>query len=207
MTKPIVTFRESVESVRALHSLHFSLCKLLPAIDLSEILRAEVVLMVSAFDCFVHGVVRKGIVDIFYSRRVGSTKSDDFSIPMKMVKQLLIADKDEEREELLDVCVNKILSKNSYQSPSCLESALSLISINKIWKSIKDDMEMPPEDIKNKLGIIVARRNKIAHESDIKNHMDNTKQEINREDVDDIIDFIVKLVESIDNQLRKKSLM
>lgn len=62
-------------------------------------------------------------------------------------------------------------------------------------------MHMSSEDIIKKLGIIINRRNKIAHESDIKNHIDTTKNEIEREDVDDVIDFISTLVECINNQL------
>lgn len=65
MREPINSFKESIESIKSLHALHKHLCSLLPAIDLSEILRAEIVLIVSAFDCFIHDIVRKGVMDIF----------------------------------------------------------------------------------------------------------------------------------------------
>lgn len=57
MREPINSFKESIESIKSLHALHKHLCSLLPAIDLSEILRAEIVLIVSAFDCFIHDIV------------------------------------------------------------------------------------------------------------------------------------------------------
>ena len=169
--------------------------------DLSEILRAEIVLTVSAFDCFIHDIVRKGVMDIFNANRDENPKYDNLCIPISTVKQMLQADNDLDRNELLEISVKKILSKESYQSPSSIENALQLISIKKIWFSIKDDMHMSSEDIIKKLGIIINRRNKIAHESDIKNHIDTTKNEIEREDVDDVIDFISTLVECINNQL------
>ena len=201
MREPINSFKESVESIKNLHALHKHLCSLLPAMDLSEILRAEIVLTVSAFDCFIHDIVRKGVMDIFNTNRDKNPKYDNLCIHISTVKQMLQDDNDLDRNELLEISVKKILSKESYQSPSSIENALQLISIKKIWSSIKDEMHMSSEDITKKLGIIINRRNKIAHESDIKNHIDTTKNEIEREDVDDIIDFISTLVECINNQL------
>ena len=93
------------------------------------------------------------------------------------------------------------MSKDSYQSPASIENALQLIFVKKIWSSIKDEMRMPAEDITKKLGIIINRRNKIAHESDVRNHIDTSKNEIERADVDDIISFISNIVECINNQL------
>lgn len=201
MREPINSFKESIESIKSLHALHKHLCSLLPAIDLSEILRAEIVLIVSAFDCFIHDIVRKGVMDIFNASRDENPKYDNLCIPISTVKQMLLADNDSDRNELLEISVKKILSKDSYQSPSSIECALQLISIKKIWSSIKDEMHMSSEDITKKLGIIINRRNKIAHESDVKNHIDTTKNEIEREDIDDIINFISTLVECINNQL------
>lgn len=201
MRDPVISFRESIDSIRTLHALHKHLIGLLPAMDLSEILRAEIVLAVSAFDCFIHDIVRKGIVDIFENQREGDSKYNNFCIPISIVKQMLTTDNESERQELLQVSVKKILSKDSYQSPSSIENALQIISITKIWSSIREEMQMSPDDIKRKLGVIINRRNKIAHEADIKNHVDSTKNEIERDDIDDVIDFITKLTESINSKL------
>lgn len=201
MRDPINSFKESIGSVKTLHALHNHLTTLLPAIDLSEILRAEVVLVVSAFDCYIHDIVRKGLINIFDAQRAGNSKYDSFCIPISVVKQMLTIESETEKHELLEISIKKILSKDSYQSPSSIENALQLISIKKIWSSIKDEMQMSPEDITRKLGIIINRRNKIAHEADIKNHVDTTKNDIEREDIDEIIDFISNLVGSINNQL------
>jgi len=203
MTMPIDSFKKRIEDIKALHALHKYLCTSLPAIatSLDEILRAEIVLIISAFDCFIHDIVRRGIMDIFKANKDTNPKFDNLCIPISTVKQILQADNDSERNELLEICVKKILSKNSYQSPSSIESALQLISIKKIWASIKDGMNMSSEDITKKLGIIINRRNKIAHESDMINHIHTSKNEIKREDIDDIINFISTLVECINAQL------
>ena len=118
-----------MESIKALHALHKHLCTLLPAMDLSEILRAEIVLVVSAFDCFIHDIVKYGIIDIFKDQRRENSKYDNICIPISIVKQILTTDKESERDELLEISIKKILSKDSYQSPKSIENALQLISI------------------------------------------------------------------------------
>lgn len=201
MRDPIISFKESLDSIKTLHALHKHLTGLLPAIDLSEILRAEMVLIVSAFDCFIHDIVRKGLVDIFENQRQGSPKYDNFCIPIHLVKQMLSTENEIERQELLQISIKKVLSKDSYQSPNSIENALQLISVKKIWSSIKDEMQMSPDDIVRKLSLIINRRNKIAHEADVKNHIDTAKNQIERDDIDDVINFITKLTNSINNQL------
>lgn len=70
---------------------------------------------------------------------------------------------------------------------------MRLIGIRKVWSSIKSGMNMESDDIINTLGLIVNRRNMIAHESD-RNRITGELQEI---DVDTVIEckrFIIKLV-------------
>jgi len=58
MKKAICDFEASMARVRALHALQGSFAKRLTvAVDLSDILRAEVVLAVSALDYFVHELI------------------------------------------------------------------------------------------------------------------------------------------------------
>lgn len=197
MRNPITTFSTNLESVKSLHNLHKHLCKLLPAVDLSEILRAEHVLIVSAFDCFVHDVVRCGMLEIFNNNKSPNTKYNDFCIPLSVVDQILKSTSDIEKMDILNLSIKKILAKDSYQSPSSIENALQLLAVKKIWSSVKDDMAMEPNDIVIKLGLIINRRNKIAHEADVSNHIDTNKNQIEREDVEDTFDFLERLAKSI----------
>jgi len=59
-------------------------------------------------------------------------------------------------------------------------------------------MDRSAKDIKQELSIIVDRRNKIAHEADINPAYNlGDRWEINEEDVNDAVDFIEQVVESI----------
>ena len=57
---------------------------------------------------------------------------------------------------------------------------------------------MLAEDVKTKLGLILLRRNKIAHEADIENLVSMKKTEIERTDVEEVIAFLNNVVLAID---------
>ena len=52
-------------------------------------------------------------------------------------------------------------------------------------------------DVKKELGLIINRRNKIAHEADLVDKRGVEKNEIKKEDVDEMILFIEKFVKAL----------
>lgn len=67
-----------------------------------------------------------------------------------------------------------------------------------IWSKVAKKMEMSTEDVKTNLGLIILRRNKIAHEADIENLVSMKKTEIERTDVEEVIAFLNDVVLAID---------
>ena len=193
-------FEKNIESIKILNNIHKYFFGQLSALDLSEILRAELVLIVSAFDCYVHDAIKFGMLEIFDGQRVNNRKFDDFKIPMSYVQQIMNADNDLQKKQLIAVAIKKVNRKNSFQSPTNIENSLQLISIKKIWALVKGEMGMESEDIKRQLGLIVNRRNIIAHEADI-NPITGDKYEMLSVDIDEILAFMIKLTQAIDNQL------
>ena len=57
---------------------------------------------------------------------------------------------------------------------------------------------MSTEDVKTKLGLIILRRNKIAHEADIENFVSMEKTEIDRKDLEEVMDFLNSIVLAIE---------
>jgi hypothetical protein len=98
----------------------------------------------------------------------------------------------------LDYEIQKTLSKQSFQAPSNVENALLLISVKNIWFKVSQDINIPKEDIITQLGLIVNRRNKIAHEADF-DSITRAKLPMNNLEVKETIDFIQKIVTSIEN--------
>ena len=117
---------------------------------------------------------------------------------MSTVKELLATSDVSLRERIYNTSVKKILSKDSYQSPKSVEFALSMVNMKKIWSKIGKKMEMSTEDVKTNLGLIILRRNKIAHEADIENLVSMKKTEIERTDVEEVITFLNNVVLAID---------
>ena len=67
-----------MQRTRALHALHGSfLGQVTAAIDLTDILRAEVVLAVSALDYFVHELTRMGMIECWSGEGFKQTHSFD----------------------------------------------------------------------------------------------------------------------------------
>ena len=160
-------------------------------LDASFLLRAQFVLIVSAFDTFMHMFVIESIVDSYFDENCYSSMDIPISVSYRLKKE---NNKDNEIEILKSFLQSK-LSKCTFQSPKSIDYAAKIIGIRNIWTQLSQP-EKKPEDIKKQLALIVDRRNKIAHESDW-NQLANDYESICLKDVMDCKDFISNLVKSI----------
>ena len=200
MIKALILFRRNRSRIMELGSIYSYWVKNVPLLtsQSDEILRAQWVMIVSAFDTFIHDCVRTGIIKAYQTKGVMSNALQDYPIPFGDMLGIEMEPTAAAKEALLDGVLRKINAKDSYQSPKSVEYALNLIGKSGIWNQLSVPMHMPARDIKNKLTIIVHRRNKIAHESDF-NAVGSALNAISKTDVDDVISFITNLVVSIYN--------
>lgn len=198
MRNPKNTWNLNLQNVKNMHWLHEQLSKVVPAMDLSDILRAEYVLIVSAFDCYVHDVVLQGMTNMFSGSKPDSRAYNEFCLPMSAVKQLLVSTDSAIRESIFNASVKKLLAKDSYQSPKSVEYAMNLINLKNVWHKVGLKLSMPSKDVVLKLGLIIQRRNKIAHEADIHDFVSMDKTPIDRSDVDDTFAFLDQIVTAIE---------
>lgn len=194
-------FDENIDRVNNLGVIYTSITILNNGMDISDILRTQYVMLVSALDYFIHEIVRIGILEIYNGKR-------------KITKEFKTFIFDIDKDVLLNKSIMKnldnewlnyqIIVKNGYKSfqqADKIEEALSLlIDKDVIWKNIANSMDMiyQEKDIKKQLNLIIERRNQIAHEADIE-PIYKTKRNINQNDVDDSIKFIILLVNGIYN--------
>lgn len=202
--KPINQFRKNIESIKVLDAIYAYLNPKVTSFDLSEILRAEFVLIVSAFDCYVHDVVREGMIEIFEGGKSSNEKYDDFSIPLKIVNQLLLTNSLEDRKQIIDIAIKDVTSKETYQAPAKIENALGLIAIKNIWNLIAKECPEygSAQYIRGTLSIIVNRRNKIAHEADI-DRATGQKKAINSSDITDVLKFVENIAFAMDKIVKR----
>lgn len=198
-------FDENINRVNNLGVIHTSITvQNNNGMDISDILRTQYVMLVSALDYFIHEIVRIGILEIYNGKR-------------KITKEFKTFIFEIDKDVLLNKAIMKnldnewlnyqIIVKNGYKSfqqADKIEEALSLlIDIEKnnkdvIWKNIANRMNMiyQEKNVKKQLNLIIERRNQIAHEADIEPTY-KTKRNISQNDVNDSIRFINLLVDGI----------
>jgi hypothetical protein len=199
MSNSLKQFHKNIDSINTIDGIYIYFESQVKAIDLSEILRAQYVLLVSAFDCYIHDIVREGMLNIFDGKENVNHKYENFLISVKTLNLMLSTGDKDIRRQLLDAEIRKVTTKHSYQAPLNVENALSLIAFKSVWKSLSAELKMLKDDIPKELSLIVNRRNKIAHEADI-DPVTNDKTAIDRQTIIDVKTFITKLVTAIDKK-------
>lgn len=198
MLNAINQFRKNIESIRELGSIYNLVKTNFPLLKerAEEILRAEIVLAVSALDCYIHDIARTSIVEIFENRRITNKAYDGFQISLNTLHRIENATNTSDKVGFFENEIKEINSKDSFQSPSSIEYALRFLDIKNLWTTISADIGQSGDNIRNTLSLIVYRRNKIAHEADY-DFVRACKNPIDEITTNSSIDFIVKLCESI----------
>lgn len=198
MQRAIEKFRQNIKSVKDLDGIFTLIAGNYPLLEeqAQEILRAEIVLSVSALDCFIHDLVKYGMVEAYQGQRISSKPFETYQIPVKFLRLIENSEQLEDKLGHLENAIMENNSKDSYQSPKSIEYALQLINIKSIWNSLANPMSRRANDIKNELSLIVDRRNKIAHEADY-DVLTGSKFSIDRNDANNVIQFIENFCESV----------
>lgn len=194
MQKAIEAFRACMGRVHHLGGLRDAMHTLTtPAVDVSDLLRAQIVLGVSALDYYVHEITILGMVEIFEGKRTITPAFAKFRVSMGAV----IAGNAGGGSNWFESDVRDRHSFLAFQQPDNIADAIRLFSEIKLWKEVGIKMTMPEDDIKARLKLIIGRRNKIAHEADIDPSYPGQRWPITKHDVDTSLSFITYLCESI----------
>ena len=197
MQPAIDLFRISIARVRDLIAVHNSLkAQASSVLDLSDILRASLVLAVSALDYYIHEVVRIGMLEIHRGQRPEPPAFSGFQISLGNARAGINAGQN--IDSWLEDEIRQRHSYKSFQSPNAIADAVRLISDRKLWEEVSINMGRPAKDIKKELSRIVDRRNKIAHEADIDpSYPIGDRWPIDELLVNEAVDFLEHIVESI----------
>ncbi len=164
MKRAIDHFQSNMLRVKELSGIRGAITNIVVApLDLSDILRAEFVLAVSAFDNFVHEVTRFGMLEIYESKRPTSDAYLRFQLPLVCVNQIRL---DPTVTSLVDAEIQLKHSYLSFQMPDKVADAIRLVSDVKLWEEVSLKLGVSAQNAKEHLKLIVDRRNRIAHEAD-----------------------------------------
>ena len=201
MQSAIDLFRLSIARVRDLIAVHNSLkAQASSVLDLSDMLRAALVLAVSALDYYIHEVVRIGMLEIHRGQRPEPPAFSGFQISLGNARAGINAEQN--IDSWLEDEIRQRHSYKSFQQPNAIADAVRLICDKKLWEEVSINMGSPAKNIKQKLSLIVDRRNKIAHEADIDPaYSIGDRWPIDELLVNEAVNFLEQVVESIHNIL------
>lgn len=194
MQKAIDAFRDSLARVDHLAGLHKALGLLTTtAVDSSDLLRAQIVLAISALDYYVHEVTLIGMLQIYQGVRPATKAFVGYRISVGAMLSGYPAGS----TAWLEAEIRERHSFLSFQQPDKIADAIRLISDVKLWQSVAARMGEDDSNLKARLRLLVDRRNKIAHEADLDPSYPGARWPISEADVAASRKFLSELVEAI----------
>jgi hypothetical protein len=190
--KPI--FDSGLGYARSIRGVYLAARSLILGIDLSDLLRAQIVSAVSAFDYYIHELVRFGMLEINAGTRPPTPGYHRFTIPLRAVANSAT------NPLWLDSEIREKHGYLAFQLPDKVADAIRNISEKTLWRELSTSLGIPDDKIKERLRLIVQRRNKIVHEADI-DPTTGLRWGILETDVDATIDFLERVAHAIDAKI------
>lgn len=194
MQPAIEAFRESMSRAEHLGGLYKALSGLTTtAVDASDLLRAQIVLGVSALDYYIHEVTALGMVAVFEGKRPPTPAFLKYRVSISVISAGMSAP----TSSWFEAEIRERHSYLSFQQPDKVADAIRLFSNIKLWHEVSIELGSTEEAVKNQLKLIVDRRNKIAHEADLDPSYPNTRWPIHVGDVEMSLQFLRDVCESV----------
>ena len=245
MLSPIEQFRLNIERVQALGGLYEALSQLTTsAMDLTDFLRAQIVMAVSALDLYIHEITRVGVLEVYTGRRSQTNAFSRFSLTMDAVMRGIIelegkieeknqltmdavmrriAELEEKKQLTMDAVMREIAEleekkqsdtnseeikwldreirerhgHQAFQDPDKIADAVRLFSPCELWPAVANLLNSTSTDVRDRLRVIIERRNKIVHESDVDLSNPELRLPISQILSGEVVDFIESICEAI----------
>jgi hypothetical protein len=195
MTLAHSQFERNMAFVRGFTQLHNATPRGLRGVDREDISRSQIVMLVSSLDQYVHEIVRFGMLEIFFGRRIETKSFRKFSLTTEVLRQALASPTS---SAWLDNHIRTAHSVKSFQKSEKIAEAFRLIVDLNLWDAVAKGMEMSHDDVTRELDLIVNRRNQIAHEADLDPSYPGKRYGISRQDVQRAIRHIVSIARNLD---------
>lgn len=196
MPSALELFSSNIDRIKVLHAIQGNFeSKVTEVVDLSDILRSELVLIVSALDHYVHEIIRFGMIESWMGRKEQTNAFLKYPVEVGLTKRL---HSDANPLLLFDEHIRARHSYQSFQHPDRIAEAIRLISTVSLWEEVGKIIGRSARDIRSELALTVDRRNKIAHEADVDPSYPDTRWPINRTTVENAIELVVDVVHAID---------
>ncbi len=195
---PIEQFRGNIDRVRAHGRLHAAFDQqTTDVVDLTDLLRAQIVMLISALDHYIHEITRIGMLEVYAGIR---PKTKPFSRFQVSLDATIMGISKPNEKEWLDIAIREKHGHKAFQQPDKIADAVRLFSSCKLWRTVASELNLTEQDVKNRLRTIVNRRNQIVHGVDLDPSYPGTRNrwQISPSDVTDALEFIQEVCETID---------
>jgi hypothetical protein len=188
-------FEENLRRAKELGSL-FEVVRNMttPALDLTDILRAEIVQSVSSLDHFIHELVRLGMIKIAEGQRAPTKAYERFQVPTSVIQSAI---QGVPHAKWLGEAIRNSHGWQSFQQPDKIADAIKLITPVKLWDEVAKVLNSSAKNVRDDLQLIVDRRNKISHEADMDPTNPGFRWPITPSLANDVVRFIDDLAHAI----------
>lgn len=168
MDKAIQQFKINLSSARQLGVIYQAFVdRVTKAICLDELLRAELVFAVGALDCFIHDLVRIGMAKMFHPGYRKPNAYLNSVVSLGFVERILEATSVADQLTIFEQEIRRVHGHRSFQRADDISQALSLLGLAAVWEEVGTSLGLSPVSVRLQLNLIVDRRNRIVHESDV----------------------------------------
>ena len=158
-----------------------------------NIMRSQIVFLVSAFDFYVHELTKYGFIKMFCHEWESTNKYNEFQVDMSLLEQAI--NKPESYDWFLNY-INERFKRITFMSYKQIREQFELLGIDLDSIMQKTFDKTNYSNYKKVFKDLTDRRNEIAHQSD-RSHYDAKQNTIFKHDVEEFIDFVKKIVEAI----------
>lgn len=199
MLNAAAIFSRSITEARQQTALYdFLVGQIVVPVPFDDLLRAQIVLSVGAFDKLLHDLIRIGMCEAFAGSRGATAKYHGEPISIELHSAIVNASIPP-KEIIFEQAIVQKLSYLSFQHPDKINDGLSLIWNEKHkWAKIGAAMGTTGPAAVTQMKLIASRRNAIVHESDM-DPLSNTKTPISRSECEAITDFVHNCGQAIVN--------
>lgn len=190
-------FKRNIAAARDLSILFDTLTQhvALPQ-SFDDLLRSQIVYAVSAFDKFIHDLVRIGMLQILAGTRPVTAKYESEPIAMKTIIEMAAASVPP-KEHFFEQALIRKFKIVSFQDPIKVADGLSYIwTESQKWQKIGSGLGLTDDGARTQLKLIADRRNSIVHEADI-DPVSGLKFPISKRESDEAVDFLNSCADEI----------
>ncbi len=198
-------FSENVQSVEQKFEVANGLMAEDKIAEAKDIWRSQIVFLDSAFDFYLHEIIKLGILSIYHGDCTKKTEKYN-NLPFCM-SDLELALSNTEDDTWLKDWVNKQYAKETLMSYSAFKDVCNLLGldINSIADAVyyqRGSTEKTIDKMKRRVDALFFRRNRIAHQMD-RQRENAERQDITEQDVKDFIEDVKKIVQAINAEVKK----